>query len=437
MYWIFLDNYRGFQESFTPLAPVTFFVGENSTGKSSFLSAIQLLSSFDFWTVSNFNSGVIKLGAFDDIVSISSKDRSRFSMGWASLFIGEDYKSAAFYLLDFEDQDGTPRLRKISFLNRNAVFDVQFSDDTVSYARRFVDESIFEPEPFFELIQDAATRLAEPIENGSEIDQNIPLQSSRAAFFLPRILDQDDLDESWRQSRPLLFSTDNLLSLAPIRTQPESIYQAVEPAHDAKGTYAPYALRRAFSDPATGNRLKEKLAVFGANSTLFKDIAVHNFGTERSPSGSGLPFEVNVILEDKPINLPFVGYGVSQVLPIAIDAILGREEQEFIVQQPEVHLHPRAQAAVGDLIYELALADQKRFFVETHSDFLIDRFRLRMSQNQDDEDSPGCCVNFFQRKNGFNDISCIPVDDDGKISDEQPPEFRSFFVNEQLSLLKV
>ncbi|MDP6688819.1 MAG: AAA family ATPase [Alphaproteobacteria bacterium] len=92
--------------------------------------------------------------------------------------------------------------------------------------------------------------------------------------------------------------------------------------------------------------------------------------------------------EEPPVDLPFspkwlnsvnirnVGYGVSQSLPVIVEILSRSFGSRFAIQQPEVHLHPKAQAALGDLFYQLALVEEKRFIVETHSDFTIDRFML-------------------------------------------------------------
>ena len=50
--------------------------------------------------------------------------------------------------------------------------------------------------------------------------------------------------------------------------------------------------------------------------------------------------------------------------------------QMLLMQQPEVHLHPRAQAQLGSFLGYLAIKQKKQFLVETHSDYLVDRVRI-------------------------------------------------------------
>ena len=62
-----------------------------------------------------------------------------------------------------------------------------------------------------------------------------------------------------------------------------------------------------------------------------------------------------------------VGYGVSQALPILTELFRKDSAKTFLLQQPEVHLHPSAQAALGTLFCQLA-SQGRQLLVETHSD---------------------------------------------------------------------
>ena len=91
------------------------------------------------------------------------------------------------------------------------------------------------------------------------------------------------------------------------------------------------------------------------------------------------PFQIHVrkfgkILKGNRRNLIDVGYGVSQVLPLLTEMLRPNAPSMFLLQQPEVHLHPSAQAALGSLFCSIAGPD-RQLVVETHSDYIIDRVR--------------------------------------------------------------
>ena len=69
MRFLYLDNFRGFSNTVIPLKPVNFLVGENSTGKTSLLALLNLLSSSSFWLSQDFNSADYEFGGFKDILS--------------------------------------------------------------------------------------------------------------------------------------------------------------------------------------------------------------------------------------------------------------------------------------------------------------------------------------------------------------------------------
>ncbi|MDP2036184.1 MAG: AAA family ATPase, partial [Ignavibacteria bacterium] len=130
-----------------------------------------------------------------------------------------------------------------------------------------------------------------------------------------------------------------------------------------------------------------------------------------------------------------VGYGVAQVLPIIVEVLLASKNQWFSIQQPEVHLHPRAQAAFGEFVFNFFQKMRINFLIETHSDYIIDRFRSKYKGSDlSDEDSQ---VLFFQKNELGNEVKSIRIKKDGNYAENQPKEFREFFINEELRLLEI
>jgi hypothetical protein len=103
MKYLYVDNFRGFKDTFLPIRDVNFFVGENSTGKTSILSLLKLISSPRFWFNLEFETDETKLGHFDDIVSVGATDRSYFCIGMIDNFKneGEENDTIKSYLMTF------------------------------------------------------------------------------------------------------------------------------------------------------------------------------------------------------------------------------------------------------------------------------------------------------------------------------------------------
>jgi len=88
------------------------------------------------------------------------------------------------------------------------------------------------------------------------------------------------------------------------------------------------------------------------------------------------------------VNLPDVGFGVSQVLPVVVQCFYANPHTTVILEQPEIHLHPRVQSALADLFIEAIQsreggADRSiQLVVESHSEHFLRRLQTRVAENK-------------------------------------------------------
>ncbi len=154
---------------------------------------------------------------------------------------------------------------------------------------------------------------------------------------------------------------------APVRSKPRRTYDPSRPTPDPEGDYVPMYLANAyFQNKRKWESLKSRLDRFGQASGLFDEISIKPLGKKDSK-----PFQVVIRkagggLKGPHRNLIDVGYGVSQVLPVITEILREGEAPMFLLQQPEVHLHPSAQAALGSLFSGIA-SRTRQLIVETHS----------------------------------------------------------------------
>ena len=81
------------------------------------------------------------------------------------------------------------------------------------------------------------------------------------------------------------------------------------------------------------------------------------------------------------IDLRDVGYGAAQVIPVIVQSLLAQEGTLTLIEQPELHLHPQAQAALGDLFIDRVHgSSDARFLIESHSEHLLLRLRRRIAE---------------------------------------------------------
>lgn len=118
------------------------------------------------------------------------------------------------------------------------------------------------------------------------------------------------------------------------------------------------------------------------------------------------------------VNLADAGTGVAQALPVfvqrAADLLnpLGRPVLE-IIEQPELHLHPAAHAALADLYLTAAQRTSTRFLIETHSETLLLRLRRRIADGTVDPDM--VAVYFVEAVDGAATARRITIDEAGNL----------------------
>jgi predicted ATPase len=178
-----------------------------------------------------------------------------------------------------------------------------------------------------------------------------------------------------------------------------------------------------FLDQRYSEREQEKV--------LNKWIDHLGLGTQIQPKkakgipGSSLISEI--ILTDysgSQVNLLDTGFGASQVVPFLVDCLFSKAGSTLLIQQPELHLHPAAQAELGDMFISLSQFSEKAFLIETHSEHLILRFMRRiretynnkLSKGQDSLDAKRLSVIVTIREDGdtFSSATQVRFNDEGQ-----------------------
>jgi len=110
---------------------------------------------------------------------------------------------------------------------------------------------------------------------------------------------------------------------------------------------------------------------------------------------NSLQTETQVVLvsEDNKLDLlpADVGIGISQILPVVV-ASAGDHDRLVVIEQPELHVHPRIQAELGDLFIETAVGGPHNYLIETHSEHLILRILRRIRETGESKPHNGVTV---------------------------------------------
>ena len=437
---ITLKNFRCFRETQTArLAPLTLLVGENSTGKTSFMAMLRVLWDMVCRGESpDFKQDPYDLGSFDEIAHFRGGRGGRATTLEVGFEVTRETRtrrdaSIADRRLRFEvtfEKKGTipvPVLRRFSQKDvwmELSQREIRFGTKRGTWKCRHTTEFISVPGMNFPLSFYFRHLISKA---RSENDQWIALSGSKQ----PTDKDFEQIDKI--SSFPLFERygpyEERPYASAPVRSKPRRTYDPARPTRDPEGDYIPmYLSNLYFQSKNKWEALKDALEKFGQNAGLFDEISVKPLGKKETE-----PFQMQVRKFGKRIkgpqrNLIDVGYGVSQVLPVVTELLRTDAPSIFLLQQPEVHLHPSAQAALGSLFCQIA-EPQRQLVVETHSDHLLSRIRMDVRDGEGNLKPEDVSILFFERRDLDVHIHSLEIDDEGNVLNA-PPVYRQFFIDE-------
>lgn len=425
MLHLFAKNFRGFKEIDTSVGGVSFITGGNSSGKTSLIYLTELVLGRPFRANLDFLS-TRRIGNYEDIVSPYFHKNSSISMG----YFYTDNKDDDFKIKDgiiLECQPGSRKsIAKKTLSIINGTQSVHINKRGNSLVTKFNE---FENEP--ELLGKFIEEHYEKNKRGykkSKLSGGAGEQNWIFSSFI-----YDEKEKSFMS--PFLPGKQVLDSyfFGPIRQQPQHYYSDVDGEFDETGTHTPILLERLQNNVSRTKYLRalSKIKKFGKKTGLFDAISASK--VDKSDARS--PYKIEIERGGKIFSLDEVGYGVSQILPIIVQiffaAISENKKTIIAIQQPEVHLHPRAQAEFGELLYEMS-SQGIIFMIETHSDYLIDRFRYKKFKSKFKVDAQ---ILYCENSSSGNKMHKIEIDDAGSISN-LPKGYRDFFMYEQIKMME-
>lgn len=448
---ISLTDFRAFAST-GPLEirPLTFLVGENSSGKTSLLSALSYV-----WRIqermlnSSFNVAPFDLGTFDEIVHrVRGRTRpDNFKVEIENTIQIEPHRSAMYYGRSTVPRSSGRAHLCLTFVNN--VGDALIKNLELRYGEYSlivaVEDGVHVVVKTNGKVDFDSRQSSERTSFGQRVGKLDKIDISDVLFLLrrlgrDRIIAKDDSplpsDESLAVSSLALEALTNtfpraIFASAPVRSNPSRVYTLSDQVRSPDGNHTPQTLFKIKeSDENRWLKLKDGIEQFGKLSGMFTSINVARYKS----SGSS-PFQINVTRKGKQSNIVDVGYGVSQALPILTDLIESPARSGFLFQQPEVHLHPQAQAALGSYFVDFLRKNRNSTIVaETHSDYLIDRVRICILNGLIRPNDVS--ILYFSSSGTSTDVSQISIDSTGNIVDV-PTGYRDFFITEQMDLLGI
>lgn len=134
--------------------------------------------------------------------------------------------------------------------------------------------------------------------------------------------------------------------------------------------------------------------------------------TDRGKMGTELTVRSAGVSRD--LDLTSIGVGVSQVLPTLVAGLIAPRGTTFLLEQPELHLHPKVQAILADFLLGLSRVG-KQCIVETHSEYLVNRLRRRVAEDEADTLDKDVSIYFVEREKGRASFRKVDVNAYGAV----------------------
>jgi putative AbiEii toxin of type IV toxin-antitoxin system/AAA ATPase-like protein/uncharacterized protein DUF3696 len=448
-----LRNFRGFRYARgIPLVPLTFLVGPNSSGKSSIFDALLFLAQSAIGPIGdpfvpNWTGPLVDLGSYKDVVfrhyhnvgirvgyEISYDPRgpwrtyktpklvsTQVDYGFRSP-MGLSDPVGRLSTIRIRDCQGDAQLLAIlgSRLNSPVITNIN------GRRSKYIQEQEDRPRWYtlsnwmWDRLRDQIREPARsrPIERTESL---MRLQAAVGSYASITIMESMQRVASGREAPKRWYSLAEIAERAE-RGEEKQLFDAVDPAELPERS-----LHRRSDLPLRGRRAKE-----GTLGSILKDIDIARAirRTKLSPYHSAISvLDSKIGVESKLID---VGYGASQVIPV-IQACLSASGGPLLVEQPEIHLHPKAQSIIADLLCKTSL--RRQVIVETHSEHMINRARILVATGELKPED--VIVNYVLREKSGSRVISIPIGSDGEFLRPWPDGFFDERYQDTMTLLRL
>lgn len=411
-----IENFKCWQDTGEiRLAPLTLLFGTNSSGKSSigqFLMMLKYTASEGdrnsaFYLGSGSKDSALQLGAFKDIIRHHDvQSRISFSYDWdlpEQLEFKDSHTASVFKYDEIEF------CAQIAFKERNAIPYVECLEyDLLNGGGQTVDVSLCRsPKGNYKLTSERYKFVRNP---GRVWDITTALRFYGFPDEANTYYQNAQFVQALNYQQEALFKRVDYLG--PMRSRPERIYSWSGNEPEGVGDAGQFAIpamlaaaerRLSFKHRGRWKRFQEVIA-----TSLKKLGLIDGFRVDPLSKDSLREFEVKVKTRNSKdwVNLPDVGFGISQVLPVLVACFYAPPGSILLIEEPEIHLHPSAQAALADVLIDVLNAREEgkprnvQLIVETHSEHLLRRLQRRIAEE---------AISNEQVRSYFVDMTCNPA----------------------------
>lgn len=401
-----IQNFKGWQDTGEiTMAPLTLFFGANSSGKSSIGQFLMMLKQT---AESPDRKAVLYPGGKNSAVQLGSFHDMVYNRDLANI-IKFDYRWTLPETLSISNPEQVKKSKK-QFTGNELVFHAE-----IGMAEQ-VSNSLSLHEFHYELIKDDISQLTVGMKRP---DPQKPKYEFTAGEYEPkrtqgrpwpfdapvRFYGFPDEVVAYHQNADFVQELNlrheklfnSLCYLGPLRTKTDRLYtwSGVEPENVGYAGENSIAAILAAHDRkiSMGDKQKYHFLLEIVAKKLIQMGLIESFNVKAiSETRQDYMVEVCPKGSPAPVDLPDVGFGISQVLPVLVQCFYAPAGSIIIMEQPEIHLHPSAQSALADVMIDVINSKENgksrniQLIIETHSEHFLRRLQRRIAEGKVGQD---------------------------------------------------
>lgn len=455
-----VKNFKGFSQSVRfPIADITLLYGPNSAGKSSMLQVLllmkqTLLQGLIGESELEFRGPLVDLGGFGASISGhrtslpleitldfsgASERRNALNFGSNRRFAfrfewNVDSRSTILSQIALSDLRGRQR---VVFARRADSTDMYLATESSSRvlmerwsAKRSNTEGVIEPSaPDISWVRGWLRKTPVqligwlPVWSPRELGYGRPGRPIGGSLESPRrqLLQRVIFDwQTWVYDAATHLSNalEDIVYVGPLRDAPRRIHIEGGNVAEGMGTRGERAAQLLARDKKLRWRVNAALEML----EIPYEVVSEEIGTSSVLSAIG---EISaLVLKDRRSGLMVtpgdVGFGISQILPVVLQLLLS-SNSTICIEQPEVHLHPRLQSRLADVIVASSQLRRNQVIIETHSEHLLLRLQRRMRSGP--LKNSMLSVLFVDRGEEGSSVTPVAIDEMGQLMTAWPDGF--------------
>ena len=409
-----VQNFKSWEDSSkVELAPLTGFFGTNSSGKSSLLQMLLLLKqTIKSKEVLFFGdeTSLVNLGNFHEVIHEHNLD--------AELGLEFGCKIQEPFTIEFSSKDKHGVSRKFSLDINAFTFDTVIHENSGDPSVKHFSY-IISPDPIQKIKYKNGILYGHPLTPDSLSLSEVNAYSASVALKLPSFINSKLIYQTDKSLRPLFSAFEKLFSrvyyLGPTRVHPQRSYHW----NDKDPTDVGLSGDKVIDALLCAHMRRVKISKRGEKATIEDRISewlqemdlAYSFSLDPIGALENDNYEVRIqkSATSPAVTLADIGYGLADVLPMLVLCYYTPEGSTLILEQPGIHLHPKAQADLADLFLEVIKERNLQILVESHSEHIFTRLQRRIAEKQIHHDD--VALHFCRNTDSVSTIEQLEIDE--------------------------